>query len=94
MEVKDSKHLPNIHASDIVIDALFGIGLSKSLEGLAADCVKEINESNAKVISIDVPSGLFVDKHSEASSFIIKAFDTLTFQFPKLAFLFSEKVRR
>ena len=90
MEVKDSKHLPNIHASDIVIDALFGIGLSKSLEGLAADCVKEINESNAKVISIDVPSGLFVDKHSEASSFIIKAFDTLTFQFPKLAFLSSE----
>ena len=52
--------------------------------------MKEINESNAKVISIDVPSGLFVDKHSEASSFIIKAFDTLTFQFPKLAFLSSE----
>lgn len=90
MEVHNAKHLPNIHASDIVIDALFGIGLSKPLDGLAADCVREINKSNAKVISIDVPSGLFIDKHSHTSSDIIKAHDTLTFQFPKLAFLFPE----
>lgn len=90
LEVHDAKHLPNIHASDIVIDALFGIGLSKPLDGLAADCVREINKSNAKVISIDVPSGLFIDKHSDSTSSIIKAHDTLTFQFPKLAFLLPE----
>lgn len=88
IEVHDAKHLPNIHASDIVIDALFGIGLSKSLDGLAEDCVISINTSQAKVIAIDVPSGLFIDKHSDATSPIIKAHDTLTFQFPKLAFLF------
>jgi NAD(P)H-hydrate epimerase len=90
MDVYEVKHLPNIKSSDTVIDALFGIGLSKPLDGLVAECVKSINESNAKVISIDVPSGLFIDKHSGIASSIIKANDTLTFQFPKLAFLLSE----
>lgn len=90
MDVHDAKHLPNIDASDIVIDALFGIGLSKPLDGLVAECVRVINTSHAKVISIDVPSGLFIDKHSDSTYSIIKAHETLTFQFPKLAFLFSE----
>lgn len=90
IEVKDVKYLPKIKSSDIVIDALFGIGLSKPLDGLAAESVKSINDSHAKVISIDVPSGLFIDKHFETTSSIIKAHDTLTFQFPKLAFLFPE----
>lgn len=90
MEVYDAKHLPDIHATDIVIDALFGIGLLKPLDGLAADCVREVNKSKAKVISIDVPSGLFIDKHSHTSFDIIMAHDTLTFQFPKLAFLLPE----
>lgn len=90
IDVYEVKHLPKIKSSDIVIDALFGIGLSKPLDGLAAQCVKAINDSRAKVISIDVPSGLFIDKYSETTSSIIKAYDTLTFQFPKLAFLFPE----
>lgn len=89
-EVHDVKHLPKLNSSDIVIDALFGIGLSKPLDGLVAECVKAINDSHAKVISIDVPSGLFIDKHSETNSSIIIANDTLTFQYPKLAFLLPE----
>jgi len=90
MEVNDVKHLPHFQKSDIVIDALFGIGLSKPLTGLAADCVKQINNSNALVVAIDVPSGLFVDQYTDKNHTIIKALHTLTFQSPKLGFMFAE----
>ena len=89
-EIKVSENLPKLNSDDVVIDAIFGIGLTKPLVGLSADIVNTINASKAKVISIDVPSGLFIDIHSDYSSSIIKAHDTLTFQFPKLSFLFAE----
>lgn len=90
MEVNDEKQLPHFHSTDIVIDALFGIGLSKPLFGLAAECVNHINKSGAEVIAIDVPSGLFVDKHTDKTLYITKATHTLTFQNPKLGFMFAE----
>ena len=90
MEVNDVKHLPHFQKTDVVIDALFGIGLSKPLNGLAADCVNQINNSDAVVIAIDVPSGLFVDQYTDKNHSIIKAEHTLTFQSPKLGFMFAE----
>ena len=75
----------------ILIDALFGSGLSKPLEGIYKDLVKQINESKCITISIDIPSGLYVDKPIDPNKdSIIKADYTLSFQFPKLAFLFPE----
>lgn len=90
MEVNDVSHLPHFQKSDVIIDALFGIGLSKPLTGLAAECVEVMNQSEASIIAIDVPSGLFADKHTDKSSSIIKAQHTLTFQNPKLGFMFAE----
>ena len=90
MEVNDLAHLPHFQKSDVVIDALFGIGLSKSLSGLAADCVNQMNHSDADIVAIDVPSGLFVDQYTDKNSAIIKAKHTLTFQSPKLSFMFAE----
>lgn len=43
---------------DVIVDALFGAGLARPLEGLAADLVAAINDSRAVVVSVDVPSGL------------------------------------
>lgn len=83
--------IPEIPANVVVIDGLFGSGLNKPLEGQAAEIVRRINQSGAKVISIDIPSGLFGESNSQnVSSNIIQAEKTLTFQFPKLAFLFPE----
>ncbi len=42
---------------DIIVDALFGIGLSRELEGSFADAVRRINESGAFICSIDIPYG-------------------------------------
>ncbi|MBW6492170.1 MAG: NAD(P)H-hydrate dehydratase [Lentimicrobium sp.] len=80
-----------ITEDDVVIDALFGTGLSRPLLGLAAEIVGQINQSGAPVISIDMPSGLFADSsaHSKNAA-IVKADYTLSFQFPKMAFFAPE----
>lgn len=80
---------PAIAPSDIVIDALFGYGLNRPLEGLSEAVVTHINHAGAPVISIDMPSGLFADKSSQGNT-IIRAACTLTFQVMKLAFLLPE----
>jgi len=83
------KKLPTIKPEHIVIDALFGTGLNKPLENLPAQIVELINQSNARIISIDIPSGLFADKTSRHNT-IIKASETLSFQTNKLAFMIAE----
>jgi hydroxyethylthiazole kinase-like uncharacterized protein yjeF len=79
-----------IKQNDIIIDAIFGTGLSKPITGLIADIITSINKSNATVIATDMPSGLLADQHTDPLSAVIKAHDTLSFQFPKLAFFFPE----
>jgi len=81
--------LPTILASDILIDALYGTGLNDSLKALSKDLVDTMNLSGADIISIDIPSGLYVD-HSSKGNTIIKATTTLTFQAIKLCFLAAE----
>jgi NAD(P)H-hydrate epimerase len=74
-----------------IIDALFGSGLSKPLEGSYKEAVELINKSKCITISIDIPSGLFTDKSLDpVKDSVVKADYTLSFQFPKLSFLFPE----
>ncbi len=87
--IQSAQMFPDIRDEYIVIDALFGSGLNKPLEGLSAQLVQHINNSKATVISIDVPSGLYIDQSSLGNK-IIKADITLTFQIQKLAFLLAE----
>ncbi len=81
-----------IEKDTIVIDALFGSGLNRPLEGLYKLVVEQINQLRNKVVSIDIPSGLFAeyDKVSSQGQCIIKAHTTLTFQMPKLSFFLPE----
>ena len=87
-ELSDDLSPVNIKQDDIVIDGLFGSGLNKPLNGIAAELVHLINNSGTKVYSIDMPSGLFGETN-ENNIFgnIIKATKTFTFQSLKLAFL-------
>ena len=91
---------PIINDNDIVIDAIFGSGLNRNVEGFAAELISHLNNNNAIRIAIDIPSGLFADggqqsmfiAHSSqlTARSIFKADYTLSFQFPKLAFMFPE----
>ena len=74
-----------------VIDGLFGSGLNKPLTGGFAALVKMINKSEAKVFSIDMPSGLMCEDNTfNNRAAIIKADRTFCVQLPKLAFFFKE----
>ncbi|MEO6731011.1 MAG: NAD(P)H-hydrate dehydratase [Ferruginibacter sp.] len=85
----DCTNLPVIATHTVIIDALFGSGLSRPLRGTAAELVSHINKSGNTVISIDIPSGLFADESSEGNT-AVQASHTLSFQMYKLAFLMAE----
>jgi NAD(P)H-hydrate epimerase len=87
--IQSSENFPAVTANDIVVDALFGSGLSRPLEDLAGLLVQYINSAQVKVVSIDLPSGLFADRSSKGS-IVIEAEETLTFQAYKKAFLVAE----
>jgi ADP-dependent NAD(P)H-hydrate dehydratase / NAD(P)H-hydrate epimerase len=93
--IQSKKDFPEIGKNDYLIDALFGSGLSRPLDGLAAELVIYLNQSiNNGIIAIDIPSGLNAEDNSKnLKESIIKAKYTLTFQFPKIAFLFAENVQ-
>ncbi len=79
----------SLFPDEIVIDALFGSGLNRQLEGVTAGLVEHINAGNCRVISIDIPSGMFVDRSSKGNT-IVHASHTLSFQCLKPAFLVAE----
>ncbi len=82
---------PVIPSGDIIIDAVFGSGLSRPVDGFPAEVIREMNKVSCIRISIDVPSGLFgEDNNTNVYENIIKADYTLSFQFPKLSFMFPE----
>jgi NAD(P)H-hydrate epimerase len=90
--ITDISQFPGIQTKTIIIDAIFGSGLSRPVKGFAGDIIKKINQIQDKtVISIDIPSGLFGEEnHHLSEQNIIKANYTLTFEFPFLSFLFAE----
>ena len=90
-EVSSQFSFPEVDAKDVIIDGLFGTGLNKPLDGGYAGLVKRINASPAKVVSIDIPSGLMSEDNTYNNpSAIVRADLTLTIQLPKLAFFFGE----
>ncbi|MGY3088283.1 hydroxyethylthiazole kinase-like uncharacterized protein yjeF [Hymenobacter sp. UYAg731] len=79
--------LPTVAKDALVIDALFGTGLSRPLDGVAAAVVQQLNGAQARVIAIDLPSGLFADAPQPADSPVVRAAHTVSFGLPKLAFM-------
>lgn len=64
--------------ADVVIDALFGAGLTRPLSGVAAEAVAAVNNSAATVVAVDVPSGLDGDT-GDSDGPVIDADATVTF---------------
>lgn len=87
--IQSAKDITKPLMNGIVIDALVGTGIHQALHGLHSEVVNVINQCNAKIISIDIPSGMFVDTCSLGNS-IVEADYTITFQTNKLCFLFAE----
>ncbi len=68
---------------DIIIDALFGIGLNRPLTGEYADIVNIINDMTGYKMAVDIPSGLNTDT-GEVMGVCVKADCTVTMQYEKI----------
>jgi len=71
--------LPEIlKGADVVVDAIFGAGLTRAVEGVVARTIEAANACGAKIVSVDVPSG--IDGTSgEVRGVAIQAASTVTF---------------
>lgn len=86
--IEKKEDIPEIPPEAIVIDGLFGSGLSRKVEGIFAEVIQAMNDSGSALVAIDIPSGLYADKPLEDDAdAIVRADFTFTFQMPKLAFL-------
>ncbi len=94
IELQDKFIAQEITEETIIIDGLFGSGLSRPLTGIFAETAKWINKTENQVVSIDIPSGLQGEENNlTEDSCIVKADLTLSLQFPKLAFFLPENER-
>lgn len=89
VQVTDQYSAEDFQSADLIIDCLFGSGLKSEVRGTFAKAIETINRSGKPVLSIDVPSGLpDYPERTKKDSAIIHADHTLTFECPKLAFMF------
>lgn len=72
--------------ADLIIDAIFGIGLSRDVTGLMQTCIGILNQSKKKILSIDIPSGIHSDT-GKVMNAAIKATVTGTLHAPKIGLL-------
>ena len=90
-EVTNQFTAPEISADTIIVDGLFGSGLSRPITGIFAEVVEWINKTENIVVAIDIPSGLQGEENKlTEKAVIVKADFTFSLQFPKLAYMFVE----
>lgn len=84
----ESDTLPQLNERSVVIDAIFGSGLNRPVTGWLAALINHLNTQPTTRVAVDIPSGLYADSISEG--IIFKAHHTLSFEAPRLSFLFAE----
>ncbi len=86
--IESQADFPILPSDAILVDGIFGSGLTRSVEGLYGELINHLNQSDRMRVAIDIPSGLFADRLSSGN--IVKADYTISFQLPKLALLLPE----
>jgi len=80
-------------SENIIVDAILGSGVDRPIGGDLLRLVKAINQSQKRVIAVDCPSGFPSDGEFKEDEEVLKAWDVVSFQRPKLNFFFPESVR-
>lgn len=71
---------------DVIVDALFGIGLAREVKGIYREYIEGMNEKTGLKIAVDIPSGIHADT-GEVMGVGFRADITVTFAFAKLGLL-------
>jgi NAD(P)H-hydrate epimerase len=89
--IGDISDFPQLPEKAIIVDAIFGTGMSRPIEGWLAGIIHRMNDHRLQhtIISIDMPSGMIADESSSHFT-VVQAHYTLSFEFYKLAFLLPE----
>lgn len=84
---------PEIDLNDIIVDAVFGIGLNRPIDSWVKTLFERFKSAKAFTMSIDIPSGLYTDKTIEDPNAVVYADVTLSFASPKLVFFLPETAK-
>lgn len=86
--ITEADEAPALAEHTIVIDAIFGSGLNRPVTGWVAQLIEYLNSLPLTRVAVDIPSGMYAERISEG--IIFQAHHTLSFEVPRLAFLFAE----
>ncbi|MBU2940139.1 NAD(P)H-hydrate dehydratase [Lacinutrix sp. C3R15] len=89
----DANELPEIKQDDIIVDAIFGIGLNRPVVDWVKTLFQHLKASKAFTLAIDLPSGLYPDQVPESDKDVVWATHTLSFQTPKLIFFLPDTAK-
>lgn len=84
---------PEIGEDDIIIDAVFGIGLNRPPNDWVKGLFQHFRKSKAFTLAIDMPSGLYADKVPKDENGVVWANHTLSFASPKLVFFLPQTAK-
>ncbi|WP_281613181.1 NAD(P)H-hydrate dehydratase [Flammeovirga sp. SubArs3] len=89
-DIREIEDIPHFSDETVIIDCIFGSGISRPPKGTTLQVIERINASHNPVISVDIASGLYTDHYSTHFQSIINADITLSIEIPKLSMLFPE----
>lgn len=92
-EIEFPEDIPSLSPSCVIIDALFGSGLNRRIEGITEYIIQKINAAKAQVIAVDTPSGLADYDIPDENNAVIQASHTLAIQIPFVSMLLPENYR-
>ena len=89
-KIRRVEDIPSFEDYGIIIDAIFGTGINRPVEGIYSEVIDSINSSGGVVVSLDVPSGVIADRKTEKA---VRASATITLEVPKLALFLPDNNR-
>ena len=82
-KIPQTSDLNVLKDASLIVDALFGIGIDRPVEGNYATAIEAINNSDAVVVAVDMPSGINTDT-GEVMGVAVNATATVTFAVNKV----------
>lgn len=82
-QIPETDDLNVLKNASLIVDAMFGIGIDRPVKGAYADAIAMINQANALVVAVDMPSGINTDT-GEVMGTAVKADATVTFAMNKV----------
>lgn len=84
--IDEGSQIPTLDSDHIIVDAIFGIGLKRDVAPWVLNIFRAINNTGAFVLSVDIPSGVYMDARVPEATEAIICDHLLSFQVPKLIF--------